>query len=71
MVMTRKEITHRSMEDIGFGEAVRSKPDSALAEYDLSEAEIQAIDSGDENRIRSALGQEMEAGVPNSPPGRM
>lgn len=59
------------MADPDFVDAVLSDPSAALAEYDLSQETVEAVESGDETRIRSALGRELAGGVPNqSPPNR-
>ena len=70
--MSSSEITHRSLTDKDFANAVQSNPSEALDEYDLSPDVIEAIESGDETQIRSALGQDLEAGKPNQgPPERV
>ena len=63
--MTTHDIVHRSMVDEEFAAAVRRDPASALDEYDVSAATVEAFESGDESRIRAALGAEYDAGVPN------
>lgn len=69
--MAQHEFTQRLMTDTDFIETIRANPSKALAEYDVSDEVLAAIESGDETRIRSTLGQELEAGVPNaSPPDR-
>ncbi|MFP8951632.1 hypothetical protein ACLI4Z_01490 [Natrialbaceae archaeon A-arb3/5] len=68
--MSREEIAHRSMADNEFAAAVRTDPSTALESYDCSDEEIEAIESGDEAKIRSALGLEYDAGVPNQGPPR-
>jgi len=65
--MGLSEIVHRSNADTDFVDAIRSNPEAALAEYDVSDEVLKAIKSGDEMRIRAVFGQEMEAGIPNAP----
>lgn len=70
--MSSSEISHRSLDDRDFAKEVRSTPSKALEEYDLSADVIEAIKSGDETRIRSALNQELANGVANcSPPEKV
>ena len=70
--MERSDITHRARTDADFVAAIRTNPSTAPAEYELSDETIAAIESGDESRIRAALGVEYRKGVPNlAPPDRV
>lgn len=53
---TIQSVLERSMEDLGFAERLRDDPEAALAEYDLSEEEAEALASGDQSRIFDILG---------------
>lgn len=68
--MSVHELSRRAVTDREFAAAVRNDPASALAEYDVSDDAIEAIESGDEERIRAVLGIEYGAGVPNQGPPR-
>lgn len=39
------EVIHRTMEDEEFVQELRADPESALAEYDLSESDLQQLES--------------------------
>lgn len=53
-----KQAMHRSMKDEAFLDKLRTEPDAALAEYELTEDERAAIKSGDEASVQSAFGEE-------------
>lgn len=61
-------ILHRSATSETFLEAVRSDPKAALAEYDVSNDVVEAVQSGDEAAIRDALDATLQSGIPNQKP---
>lgn len=56
-------VVHRTMQDEQFLREFRRDPEAALAEYDLDEGERRALKSGDEDRIREAVDDTMQAAV--------
>jgi len=66
--MSKCELTERLMTDPSFVDSVYSAPSSVLETYDVPDGLIEALETGDESRIRSTLGLDLGAGVPNQGP---